>query len=88
MIGLMVDTIPIRDAAEEAPRKQRDGVAVKRPDDPVPIRAWVTQRQSGSFEVEGVALAWTDRQVEVRYHDLHGREGFAWLWASAVRRAA
>jgi len=82
----MVDTIPIRDAAEEAPRKQREGVVISRPAEPVPVRAWITQRQSGSFEAHGVALAWTDRQVEVRYHDIHGREGWAWLWASAVRR--
>ncbi|MCL1801172.1 MAG: hypothetical protein FWG25_07420 [Promicromonosporaceae bacterium] len=84
----MVDMVPIRDAAEEAPRKQRDGVAVRRVEEPVPVRAWVTQRQSGSFEAQAVALAWTDRQVEIRYHDLHGRVGFAWLWASAVRREA
>lgn len=82
----MVDTVPIRDAVEEAPIKARNGVAVVRPPEPMPVKAWVTQRQSGSFEADALAVAWTDRQVEVRYQDKHGREGFAWLWASAVRR--
>jgi hypothetical protein len=50
------------------------------------VRVWVIQRQTGEFEAEGLAVAWTDRQVEVRYTDPHGREGFAWVWASAVTR--
>jgi hypothetical protein len=50
------------------------------------VRVWLTQRQTGAFEADGLAVAWTDRQVEVRYRDPHDREGFAWVWASAVTR--
>jgi len=74
----------MRDSAEQAPAKQRQGATPIRPETPLPVRAWITQRQTGEFEADGVAVAWTDRQVEVRYSDPHGREGFAWVWASAV----
>jgi len=81
-----VERVPMRDFPDQAPSKQRDGVPAHRPETPVPVRVWVTQRQTGEFEANGVAVAWTDRQVEVRYVDPHGREGFAWVWASAVVR--
>ncbi|WP_425956135.1 hypothetical protein [Xylanimonas sp. McL0601] len=82
----MVDRVPVRDSPEEAPRRQRDSAQVTRPETPLPVRVWVTQRQTGAFEADGLAVAWTDRQVEVRYSDPHGREGFVWVWANAVTR--
>lgn len=39
------------------------------------MRAWIVQRQSGPAHVDAHAVAWTDRQVHVRYLDPHGREG-------------
>ncbi|QAY69066.1 hypothetical protein [Xylanimonas protaetiae] len=81
-----MDRVPGRDAPEQAPRQQRDAARVTRPETPLPVRVWVTQRQTGTFEADGLAVAWTDRQVEVRYDDPHGREGFVWVWASAVTR--
>ncbi|MFC8597184.1 MULTISPECIES: hypothetical protein [unclassified Isoptericola] len=81
-----VDRVPLRDAAEGAPGKSRQGAHVTRPDRGIPVRAWITSRQSGEQLVDGEATAWTDSQVHVRYVDGHGREGFVWLWAGAVTR--
>lgn len=76
----------MRDHAETAPEGPRKAARVVRPDEPVPVRAWLRQRQSGEHLVDGEAIAWTDRQVEIRYIDPNGRQGWAWLWASAVER--
>lgn len=76
----------MRDSASQAPAKQRQGVPTTRPETPRPVRVWIVQRQTGEFEADGLAVAWTDRQVEVRYEDPHGRTGYAWVWASAVTR--
>ncbi|MGE9350206.1 hypothetical protein ACQP60_12120 [Isoptericola variabilis] len=81
-----VDKVPLRDAAEGAPGRSRDGAHITRPERGVPVRAWITSRQSGEQLVDGEATAWTDAQVHVRYVDSHGREGFVWLWAGAVTR--
>jgi len=76
----------MRDYAEEAPEGARRDERIVRPEAGVPVRAWLRQRQSGEAEVSGEAVAWTPRQVHVRYVDKNGREGWAWLWASAVTR--
>lgn len=81
-----IETVPMRDHAETAPEGPRKTARIVRPDEPVPVRAWLRQRQSGEHLVDGEAIAWTDRQVELRYIDPHGRQGWAWLWASAVER--
>lgn len=78
--------MPLRDYAHEAPELARRGVAIVRPEEPIPVQAWITQRQSGESRVAGEAIAWAGRQVQVRYLDPHGREGWAWLWADAVER--
>lgn len=52
----------------------------------IPVRAWIITAQGRDVEVDGEAVAWTERAVNVRYFDEHGREGFAWVWASAVVR--
>ena len=54
-------------------------MAIVRPEDAVPVRAWITQRQTGEPRVDGEANAWVSRQVWIRYLDPHGREGRAWL---------
>jgi len=81
-----IDQVPLRDAAEEAPGKSRQGARIVRPAEGIPVHAWIVSPQSGEQEVDGEAVAWTDSQVRVRYVDRHGREGFAWLWANAVTR--
>lgn len=81
-----IETVPLRDYAEDAPELARRGVAVVRPDEPIPVRAWVKQRQTGEAHVDGDAIAWAGRQVQVRYLDPNGREGWVWLWADAVER--
>jgi hypothetical protein len=81
-----VESVPTRDAAHSAPQEQRQGGRVVEPLDPVPVRVWIEARQSGDQECDGHATAWTDRQVRVRYIDIHGREGSTWVWASAVTR--
>ena len=62
------------------------GGHVVRPDTAISVRAWIVTAQGRDVEVDGEAVAWTDRAVNVRYYDEHGREGFAWVWASAVVR--
>ena len=76
----------MRDCAEEAPAIARRGDAIVRPAEGIPVRAWITQRQSGEARVDGEAVAWAGRQVQVRYVSPAGREGWAWLWADAVER--
>lgn len=76
----------MRDYADEAPRGARKDERVVEPPEPLPVRVWITQRQTGEAEVNAVALGWTSRQVHVRYIDPNGREGWAWVWASAVTR--
>lgn len=81
-----IEQVPMRDSATDSPELQRRGHAVTRPETPLPVRVWVEQRQTGAFEADGEATGWTDRQVHVRYIDPHGRQGYAWVWASAVTR--
>lgn len=76
----------MRDRAEEAPELARRGVAIVRPEAGVPVRARLTQRQSGEAHIDAEAIAWAGRQVHVRFIDGHGREGWAWLWADAIER--
>ena len=84
--GRRPDKVPLRDGAEQAPAKQRAGEAITRPPVPLPVRVWITARQTGEFEADGFAHEWTRRQVSVSYDDPHGREGRAWVWSSAVTR--
>lgn len=81
-----VETVPLRDYAEDAPELARRGVAIVRPEEPIPVHAWIKQRQTGEARVDGEAIAWAGRQVQVRYLDPNGREGWVWLWADAVER--
>lgn len=57
----------MRDHADEAPELARRGERIVRPAEGIPVRAWVTQRQSGEARVDGEAVAWAGRQVHVRY---------------------
>lgn len=76
----------MRDSPVEAPRRGRDEEHIHRPDAPIPVKAWISQRQTGDFEADAEAVAWTRSQVLVTYSDPHGRAGQAWLWATAVSR--
>lgn len=78
--------MPVRDRADEAPKLARAGIDVVRPETGIPVRAWITQRQSGEARVDGEAIGWAGRQVLVRYLSPSGREGWVWLWADAVER--
>ena len=78
--------MPLRDYAEDAPELARRGAPITRPEEPILVRAWIKQRQTGEARVEGEAIAWAGRQVHVRFLDLNGREGWVWLWADAVER--
>jgi hypothetical protein len=62
------------------------GGRVVRASTAIPVRAWLVTSQGRDVEVDAEAVAWTDRAVNVRYFDEHGREGFTWVWASAVVR--
>ena len=78
------DPVPLRDQAYSLGPAQY-GQPVTQADSPLPVAAWIHTRQGHSC-VGGVAVAWTPRAVRVRYVDDHGREGFVWVWASAVTR--
>lgn len=80
-----IERVPVRDHARDVPLEARAGVPA-RPDVPVPVRVWIQTGRGDAFEANGEALAWTPRAVHVRYIDPAGREGFAWMWASAVSR--
>jgi len=81
----MVDQVPLRAEARGVPMKAVGGRLV-RAETAIPVRAWIITAQGRDVEVDGEAVAWTERAVNVRYFDEHGREGFAWVWASAVVR--
>lgn len=76
----------MRDMARQVPQKILDGARMTRPEDPPRVRAWVVDGRGQDVEVDGEAIAWTPRAVRIRYQDSHGREGWAWVWASAVTR--
>lgn len=59
---------------------------MQRPDLPVPVTAWIIDGKGQDVEVLGEAVAWTNRTVSVHYYDQDGREGWVWVWASAVTR--
>lgn len=79
----------MRHAAQQAPGKARNDVPVHRPADPRPVWVWLVMRELGDYRAKGEAIGWTTdpdcRQVWVRYRDEHGREGFVWVWADAVK---
>ncbi len=76
----------MRDMARQAPSQATAGEPVRRPEVAVPVRAWIVDARGRDVEVDGEAVAWTSRTVQVRYFDPHGREGFVTVWASAVTR--
>lgn len=82
----MVDKIPMRDSARQVPPKVTIGEAITRPDHPLRVRAWIVDGHGRDVEVDGEAVAWTRRAVHLHYFNETGREGFAWVWASAVTR--
>lgn len=50
---------------------------------PVPIRAWARYPEAVA-RVEGRAIAWTSRAVQIEWEDLAGTTHRTWVWASAV----
>jgi len=76
----------MHEQAPDAPAEARAGDRMVQPETPLPVRAWITSGRGKSFHADAHAVAWTSTQVRVRYLDPGGREGFAWVWASAVRR--
>lgn len=52
---------------------------------PVLVSAWVRYPET-VIRASGVAVAWTDRAVLVRWTGADGSDREAWVWASAVQR--
>src|SRR4051812_11634573 len=65
--------------------KQEAGERVTEATEPVPVTSWVRFHEA-SIEVEGRAVAWTDRAVCVEFELRDGAKLRTWVWASAVRR--
>lgn len=80
-----MDRVPLRDMARSVPVAAR-GTATTTPGEPIPVRAWIVTGRGADVEVDAEATSWTPRAVHVRYIDEHGRQGFTWVWASAVTR--
>lgn len=72
--------------ARQVPQQVIAGASVTRPQEPPRVGAWIVDGRGRDVEVDGEAVAWTRRAVRVRYQDAGGREGWVWVWASAVRR--
>lgn len=84
MVHVAIDQVPLNEQAASLEPAQY-GAPVSRPDTPLEVTAWIYNRL-GHSRVDGLAMAWTPKAVWVRYIDKHGREGIAWVWASAVTR--
>jgi hypothetical protein len=86
-----VERVPLHESALEAPVEARDGATRVEAPEPVAVKVWiVTARGKAFLSEQARAIAWTSGwhpQVQVEYLDRGGRVGFAWVWASAVRRA-
>ena len=86
-----MERVPLHESALEAPVEAREGAKRIEPPEPVAIKVWiVTARGKAFLSEQARAVAWTTGQhpqVQVEYLDRGGRIGFAWVWASAVRRA-
>lgn len=50
---------------------------------PIPVRAWARYPETPA-RVEGHAIAWTERAVQIEWEDYRGVKHRAWVWASAV----
>ncbi|MBI9115675.1 hypothetical protein [Sanguibacter suaedae] len=81
----MVDKIPVRDMARSLGPKAV-GQPITRPTESVPVQAWITDARGRDVLVTGEAVAWSPRAGYVHYADEHGREGYVWVWASAITR--
>ncbi|HEY8590745.1 MAG TPA: hypothetical protein VIL55_14460 [Naasia sp.] len=65
--------------------QQEAGGEVREAPEPVAVTAWVRFPEA-PIEVEGRAVAWTDRAVLVEFRLHSGAVHKAWVWASAVTR--
>lgn len=81
-----MNQVPRWDLAEAAPAEARADQGAYFPDPPMPVWVWLWHRTPGHYRAKADALGWTADQVWVRYVDHEGREGFVWVWASAVKR--
>lgn len=79
--------VPLWDAGREPPKESRARERETRAADPIEVEVWIDCNRSRYKRFSGVALAWTQSQVYVRYVDDNDREGTGWVWANAVRRA-
>lgn len=75
----------MREAAETLPPRAI-GEPIHELETPIPVTAWLSIPRQGPTRFEAEAIAWTPRAGRVRYHDQHGREGHAWVWANAIER--
>jgi hypothetical protein len=76
----------MRDMARQVPVKALGSDSITRPTEAPRVRAWIVDGRGRDVEVEGEAIAWTRRAVHLRYQDSAGRQGWVWVWASAVTR--
>lgn len=68
---------------DEQIRLDRD--ALTRPPVAVPVKAWVLY-PDGWLEIQGVATAWTERAIAIKWQTVEGEEHRAWVWSNAVER--
>jgi len=78
-------TMPVRDQVESAPAGARRHEHMTIPDEPVPVKLWLSTR-TGDLLADGEAVAWTASQVRCRWWRQEGEHAWIWVWAGAVSR--
>ncbi|WP_162925058.1 hypothetical protein [Mycetocola zhujimingii] len=71
---------PISLSEDELDREHNPVTQAQRP---IPIRAWARYPETPA-RVEGRAIAWTERAVQIEWEDVRGETHRAWVWAGAV----
>lgn len=87
MLGIMIDQ---RRYAQREPRslqpEQLGALPVTPAVVPQKVRVWVVWEDGVEELLDGVAIAWTKRSVQVRF-GFPGHMHEVWVWAGAVERS-
>ncbi len=57
-----------------------------RPDKPIPVRAWVINKDGDDELIEAEVIGWNRRAVRINWVNEHGYRGYLVVWAGAVER--
>ncbi|GHD50833.1 hypothetical protein D9V29_11660 [Mycetocola manganoxydans] len=77
---VLIKPKPVSLSAAEIDAEHDPVIAAQKP---IPVRAWARYPETPA-RVEGRAIAWTTRAVQIEWEDSGGVTQRAWVWASAV----